>query len=413
MERRRVAITGIGLITPVGSTRAATWEGLLAGRTGIGPIRSFATEGYRTRFAGEVDDFDPGGVMEPKEVRKADRYAQFAVCAAAEAMSQARPGEVDPYRAGVIIGSGVGGMLTFEEQHSRLLQRGPTRVSPMFIPMMIADMAAGLVSIRFGYKGANFATVSACASSGHAVASAFDQIAYDRADVMITGGSEACICPMALSGFGSMKALSTRNDEPERASRPFDAERDGFVLGEGGGILVLEELERARGRGAPILAEVAGYGVTADAYHMTQPDNEGNGARRAMELALAAAGVGRTQVGYINAHGTSTLFNDKIETKAIRDLFGPAAQKLAVSSTKSMTGHLLGGAGGVECAITALALHDGVLPPTMNYEHPDPECDLDYCPNAAVRREVDVALSNSFGFGGHNISLCLRRWDRG
>ncbi len=411
MERRRVVITGIGLVTAVGNTRDATWAGLLAGRIGIGPIQAFDTEGYRTRFAAECLDFDPAVAMTPQEARKADRYAQFAICAAAEAMAQAEPGEVDPYRAGVVIGSGVGGMLTFEAQHARLLQRGPTRVSPLFIPMMIADMAAGLVSIRYGYKGPNYATVSACASSAHAVAAAWELIAHDRADVMITGGAEACICPMALAGFGSMKALSTRNDDPAGASRPFDAERDGFVLGEGGGILVLESLERARARGAAILAEVAGCGMTADAFHMTQPDNDGLGARHAMRLALEAAGAAPEEVGYINAHGTSTPFNDKIETKAIRDLFGGHAEKLAVSSTKSMMGHLLGGAGAVECGVTALALRDGRLPPTMNYTHPDPECDLDYVPNAAVEKEVAVALTNSFGFGGHNISLCLRRWE--
>ncbi len=410
MERRRVAITGIGLITSVGQTRDDTWQAMQAGRVGIGPIQAFDTEGYRSNFAAEVLDFDPTRAMDPKEARKADRYAQFAVCAAVEAMEQARPGEVDPYRAGVIIGSGIGGMLTFEQQHARLLQRGPGRVSPLFIPMMIADMASGLVSIRYGYKGPNFSTVSACASSGHAVAVAYDRIVSGQADVMITGGAEACICPMALAGFNSMKALSARNDDPEHASRPFDAERDGFVLGEGAGVLVLEDLERARARGATIIAELVGYGMTADAYHMTQPDNDGLGAREAMRLAVESAGVGLDAVGYINAHGTSTPFNDKIETKAIRDLFGSRAGELAISSTKSMIGHLLGAAGGVECGITALALRDGVLPPTMNYEHPDPECDLFYCPNAAVEREVDVALSNSFGFGGHNISLCLRRW---
>lgn len=408
MERRRVAVTGIGLITAVGKDRGSTWSALVEGRSGIAPVTAFDTADYKVTFAGEVKDFDPTSAMDPKDARKADRYAQFAVCAAAEAMAQADPGEVDPVRAGVIIGSGIGGMLTFEEQHSKLVERGPSRVSPMFIPMMIADMAAGLVSIRYGYRGPNYATVSACASGGHAIAAAFEQIANGTADVMITGGSEACVCPMAMAGFASMKALSTRNDDPATASRPFDAERDGFVLGEGAGVLVLEEWERAVARGADIVAEVSGVGMTADAYHMTQPDNEGNGSREAMRLAVASAGLQPADIGYINAHGTSTPFNDKIETKAIRDLFGAHAAELAVSSTKSMTGHTLGAAGGVEAAITALALQTGVLPPTMNYANPDPECDLFYCPNEAVERRVDAALSTSLGFGGHNISLCLR-----
>lgn len=410
MERRRVVITGIGLVTSVGLTRQASWEGLVAGRNGVGPITAFPTDGYRTNFAAEVKGFDPLIAMDAKDARKADRFCQLALVAAAEAMAQAAPGEVDPFRAGVIIGSGIGGMLTFEEQHQKLLERGPSRVSPMFIPMLISDMAAGLVSIRYGYRGPNFCTVSACASSGHALAGAFDMIRLGQADVMITGGSEASVCPSALAGFGAMKALSARNEAPERASRPFDAGRDGFVLGEGAGILVLEPAERALARGAPIIAELAGYGATADAFHMTQPDEDGAGARMAMANALACAGVAREQVGYINAHGTSTHYNDKIETKAIRDLFGPLAPGIPVSSCKSMVGHLLGAAGAVEAAATALALKGGILPPTINYEEPDPECDLDYCPNRAVTRQVEVALSNSFGFGGHNVSLCLRTW---
>ncbi len=410
MERRRVVITGIGLVTSVGLTRQTSWEGLVAGRNGVGPITAFSTEGYRTNFAAEVKGFDPLIAMDAKDARKADRFCQLALVAAAEAVAQAAPGEVDPFRAGVIIGSGIGGMLTFEEQHQKLLERGPSRVSPMFIPMLISDMAAGLVSIRYGYRGPNFCTVSACASSGHALAGAYDMIRLGQADVMITGGSEASVCPSALAGFGAMKALSARNEAPERASRPFDAGRDGFVLGEGAGILVLEPAERALARGAPIIAELAGYGATADAFHMTQPDEDGAGARMAMTNALACAGVAREQVGYINAHGTSTHYNDKIETKAIRDLFGPLAPGIPVSSCKSMIGHLLGAAGAVEAAATALALKEGVLPPTINYEEPDPECDLDYCPNRAVTRQVEVALSNSFGFGGHNVSLCLRAW---
>lgn len=409
MERRRVVITGIGLVTAVGLTRDETWEALKAGRNGIGPITTFPTEGYKSTFAAEIKAFDPHVAMEPKEARKADRFCQLALAAAAEAMAQARPGDGDPFRAGVIVASGIGGMLTFEEQHRRLIESGPQRVSPLFIPMLIADMAAGLISIKFGYRGPNYAAVSACASSGHAIAAAFDMIRLDQADVMICGGSESTICPTALAGFGAMKALSTRNDDPARASRPFDAQRDGFVLGEGAGILVIEERERALARGAAVLAEIAGYGMTADAFHMTQPDNDGAGGREAMRAALRCAGVAAEEVEYINAHGTSTYYNDKIETKSIRDLFGAHASRLAVSSIKSMVGHLLGAAGAVEAAATALALKEGVLPPTINYEHPDPECDLDYCPNQAVRRQVDCALSNSFGFGGHNVSLCLRR----
>jgi len=406
---KRVVITGAGLVTAVGLTRDETWDALLAGKNGVGPITAFDTEAFRTHFAAEVNDFDPHVVLEPKEARKADRFSQFALIAADEAMKQSGLGEMaDPLRAGVIVASGIGGMITFEEQHGRLIKSGPRRVSPLFIPMMIADMASGLISIRYGYCGPNYCTVSACSSGGHAIASAFDQIRLDQADVMITGGSEASICPMALSGFGNMKALSTRNDEPERASRPFDLERDGFVLGEGAGILILEAEDHALARGATILAEVVGYGATADAYHMTQPDEQGRGAIGCMTGALRMAGISPEDIGYINAHGTSTFFNDKIETMAIRKVFEGHADKLAISSTKSMIGHLLGAAGGVEAIVTALVLNQAAIPPTINLERPDPECDLDYCPGEAVKREVGYALSNSFGFGGHNISLCLK-----
>jgi 3-oxoacyl-[acyl-carrier-protein] synthase II len=408
MSRRKVVVTGLGIITSIGPDVESTWRSLLEGRSGVARIQAFDPTEFRTQIAAEVRDFDPGTVMDPKEVRKADRYAQMAIGAAAQAMAQAEPGEVDPYRAGVIIASGIGGMWTFEEQHRKLLERGPLRISPLFIPMMIADMAAGLVSIRYGYRGPNFATVSACASGAHAVTAACDQIQLGHADVMIAGGAEASICPMALAGFGAMKAISTRNDDPQHASRPFDAERDGFVLGEGAGMLILEAEERARARGAEILAEIAGYGLTADAYHMTQPDNDGAGARAAMAAALKAADLSPVDVGYINAHGTSTYYNDKIETKAIKDLFGAHARDLKVSSTKSMIGHLLGAAGAVECAVTILSLKRGILTPTMNLEKPDPDCDLDYCPQRPVECKVDHALSNSFGFGGHNVSICLR-----
>ncbi len=408
MSRRKVVVTGLGLITPIGLDRESTWRSLLEGRSGVARIQAFDPREFRTQIAAEVRDFDPGSVMDPKEVRKADRFAQMAIGAAAQAMAQAAPGEVDPYRAGVIIASGIGGMWTFEEQHRRLLERGPSRISPLFIPMMIADMAAGLVSIRYGYRGPNFATVSACASGAHALTAASDQIQFGHADVMIAGGAEASICPMALAGFGAMKAISTRNDDPQHASRPFDAERDGFVLGEGAGVLILEAEEHAQARGAEILGEIAGYGLTADAYHMTQPDNDGAGARAAMAAALKSAELSPADVGYINAHGTSTYYNDKIETKAIKDLFGAHARDLKVSSTKSMIGHLLGAAGAVECAVTILSLRRGILTPTTNLEKPDPDCDLDYCPQRPVECKVEHALSNSFGFGGHNVSICLR-----
>jgi 3-oxoacyl-[acyl-carrier-protein] synthase II len=397
------------MVTAVGLDRESSWEALVAGTNGVGPITGRETEGFKTTFAAQVDDFDPGKYMEAKEARKADRFVQFAMAASVQAMDQSGITEVsDPLRAGVIIGSGIGGMLTFEEQHSRFIKRGPRATSPLFIPMMIGDMAAGLVSIRYGFRGANYCTVSACASGGHAIGAAYDQIILGHADVMISGGAEAAICNMALSGFGNMKALSTRNDEPHRASRPFDVDRDGFVLGEGAGIMVLESEEHALARGAQILGEVCGYGMTGDAYHMTQPDTEGKGAVGSMTQAVKTSGIDPTQVGYINAHGTSTFFNDKVETAAIKTVFGDHAASMNISSTKSMIGHLLGAAGGAEGVITAMALNRGVLPPTINLENPDPECDLDYCANEAVRKDVEYALSNSFGFGGHNVTLCFR-----
>lgn len=409
MDGRKVVITGLGMVTAVGLDRDTSWKALVEGRNGIRKLESIDTTDYKVTFGGEAWGFDPEVAMDAKEARKADRFCQLAMAAAAQAMDQSGLGEPeDPYRHGVIIGSGIGGMLTFEEQHTRLMNRGPRGVSPMFIPMMIGDMAAGLVSIRYGYKGANFCTVSACASGGHAIGVAFDQIRNGHADVMITGGAEAAICPMALSGFANMKALSTRNDDPATSSRPFDKDRDGFVLGEGAGILVLESEEHAKARGAEILGELKGYGMTGDAYHMTQPDTEALGAIGSMQQALRTSGLNPEQVGYINAHGTSTYFNDKGETLGIRTVFGDHADQLKVSSTKSMIGHLLGAAGAVEAVITTLALRDGVLPPTMNLQNPDPECDLDYCANAAVEKRVDYALSNSFGFGGHNVTLCFQ-----
>jgi 3-oxoacyl-[acyl-carrier-protein] synthase II len=397
------------MVTPVGNDRESAWQGLIAGRNGVASLADFETEGLKTTFAAQVKGFDPVACMDPKDARKADRFVQMAMAASVEAMDQAGIENVaDSFRAGVIIGSGIGGMLTFEDQHSKLIKRGHRAVSPLFIPMMIGDMASGMVSIRFGFRGANYCTVSACASGGHAIGAAYDQIKLGHADVMITGGSEAAVCDMALAGFANMKALSSRNDEPEKASRPFDKDRDGFVLGEGAGILVLESEDHAKARGAAILGEVCGYGMTGDAYHMTQPDQEGRGAIGSMTQAVRTSGIAPEDVGYINAHGTSTFFNDRGETLAIRHVFGDHADKLRVSSTKSMIGHLLGAAGGVEAVITVLALNQGILPPTINLDNPDPECDLDYIPHEAVKEDVEYALSNSFGFGGHNVTLCFR-----
>ncbi len=408
MEFRKVVITGLGMVNSVGLNRDSAWNALKEGKNGIGLIESFDTDEFKVKFGGEVKGFDPQDAMDAKEARKADRFCQFAMAAAVQAMDQANMDEIaDPYRAGVIIGSGIGGMKTFEEQHSKLINRGARGVSPMFIPMMIGDMASGLVSIRYGFRGANYCTVSACASGGHAIGSAYDQIILGHADVMICGGAEASVCPMALAGFANMRALSTRNDDPTKACRPFDKERDGFILGEGAGVLVLESEEHALARGAEILGEFCGYGMTGDAYHMTQPDTEGRGALGSMTQALRTSGLKPVQVGYINAHGTSTHFNDKVESGAIRKVFGAHADNLKVSSTKSMMGHLLGAAGAVEAVVTTLALKDGILPPTINYETPDPECDLFYCPNTAIEEKVDYALSNSFGFGGHNVTLCF------
>lgn len=415
MTARAVVVTGMGMVTAVGLDRDSSWEAMVAGRGGVAPLQGFADlTDYKTNFAAQVKGFDAETIMDPKDARKADRFVHLAMAAAVQAVEQAGLSDAaaswsiaDSFRAGVIIGSGIGGMATFEEQHSKLVARGPRAVSPLFIPMMISDMAAGLVSIRFGFRGANYCTVSACASGGHAIGAAFDQIRLGKADVMICGGSEAAVCAMSISGFANMKALSSRNDEPHRASRPFDRDRDGFVLGEGAGILILESEEHALARGAKIYGQVCGYGMTADAYHMTQPDNEGTGAIGSMTQALQDAGLRPEQIGYINAHGTSTHFNDMVETRAIKSVFGDHAKKLKISSTKSMIGHLLGAAGGVEAVVTILAMHEGILPPTVNLENPDPECDLDYCAQTAVKQDVEFALSNSFGFGGHNVTLCL------
>ena len=412
--RRRVVVTGMGLITPVGLDVETTWSALLAGKSGAGPVTLFDASDQLVRFACEVKGFDPELYMERKEARRADRFLQFALAAADQAVTQAGLGsmcaEEPSDRTGVIVGSGIGGLSTLEAQHSKLLEQGPQRVSPFFIPMFIADMAAGMISMRYGARGPNYATVSACASSAHAVGLALRSIRNGEADVMIAGGTEATVTPLCMAGFASMKALSRRNDSPETASRPFDTTRDGFVVGEGAGMLVLESAEHAIGRGAQIFGELAGFGQSADAYHMTAPVPGGGGAQLAMRDALKDAEVEPGQVDYVNAHGTSTPANDATETAALKAVFGPGAYDLVVSSTKSMIGHTLGAAGAIEAAICLLACARGRIPPTINLENPDPECDLDYTPNHAIDRSVDVALSNSFGFGGHNVAIVTRRW---
>lgn len=413
MEKKRVVVTGVGFVTPLGHTEETLWNNIVQGRSGVGEVTAFDASQYATRIAAEVKDFDPSNYIDRKDMRHMDRYVQFAVAAAQDAVEQSglNMADEDPDRVGVYIGSGIGGMKTIEEQHRVLLERGPRRVSPHFITMIISNIAAGQVSIRFGARGPNIAPVTACATSAHAIGEAMRLIQYDEADVMIAGGAEATITPLAMAAFIAAKAMSTRNEEPERACRPFDKERDGFVMGEGAGILVLESLEHAQKRGATILAELVGYGLTGDAYHVTAPHPEGLGAKRAMERALKQAGLSPEAIGYINAHGTSTPIGDIAETMAIKQVFGDHAYKLAVSSTKSMTGHLLGGAGAVETIITLLALRHQVLPPTINYENPDPECDLDYVPNQAREAQFDYALTNSFGFGGHNATIILKRWE--
>jgi 3-oxoacyl-[acyl-carrier-protein] synthase II len=413
VTKRRVVVTGLGAVTPVGNDVATTWRALLAGTSGANLITKFDASNFAVRFACEVKGFDPGQYMDRKEVKRADLFAQYAMAASVQAMEDAGLGSGTGYapdRAGVIIGSGIGGLKTFEEQHDVYRERGPSKISPFFIPMFISDIAAGLVSMRFNAKGPNYATVSACASSAHAIGDAFRAIQYGDADVMITGGAEATVTAMAIGGFANMRALSERNEEFATASRPFDATRDGFVLGEGSAILVLEELHHALDRGATIYAEMAGYGATGDAYHLTAPAPDGEGAQRAMKRAMFDAGLIPEMVGYVNAHGTSTPANDLNETKAIKAVFGEAVSSLNVSSTKSMTGHMLGAAGAVELAITALAVRDGKIPPTINYHTPDPECDLNYTPNVAVTRDISAALSNSFGFGGHNVTLAVKRY---
>ncbi|HKW78223.1 MAG TPA: beta-ketoacyl-ACP synthase II [Candidatus Limnocylindria bacterium] len=409
-ERRRVVVTGLGMITPLGSTVAKTWEGIVAGRSGIGPITRFDTSDLETKIAGEVRDFDPAQYMDRKEIRRADRFAQLAVASAGQALADAGI-TVTPENApriGVTFGSGIGGVSTLVDNvlaHAK----DPKKVSAFLIPMMILDMAAGEVAMKYGAKGPNMAHISACASSAHAIGEATDMVRRGQADVMLAGGSEAGLIKIAIAAFNQARALSTRNDAPAKASRPFDRDRDGFVFSEASGCLVLEGLEHARARGATILAEVVGYGATADAHHITAPAEGGEGIVRAMRMAIADAGVAATDVEYINAHGTSTQANDGAESAAIRTTFGKHAYELAVSSTKSMTGHTLGAAGAIEAIFCVLGMRHGVLPPTINQENRDPACDLDYVPNAARKKQVDLAMSNSMGFGGHNASLLLQR----
>ncbi len=414
---RRVVITGTGLLTPVGLDVQESWAALLGGRSGAGPITQYDTSGHDVRFAAEVKGFDPLLYIDRKEVKRTDRFSQFAIATAVQAMKEAGLDDafdsLDSERFGVIVGSGIGGIHTFEEQHARLLDKGPGRVSPFFVPMFISDIAAGLVSIRYNAKGPNYCTVSACASGAHAVGNAFRSIKYGEADVMLAGGTEASVTPTTIAGFANMTALSTRNDDPERASRPFDAGRDGFVLGEGAGMVLLEELEHARARGATIIAEVVGYGQTADAYHITSPAEGGEGAVRAMRQAMKEAGAEPADVDYVNAHGTSTPANDKNESAAVKTALGQRAYEIIVGSTKSMTGHTLGAAGGVEAVISALVCRDGKIPPTINFETPDPDCDLNYGTEGMIERPVRLALSNSFGFGGHNVCLAIRRYENG
>ncbi len=411
MSRRRVVVTGVGLVSPLGVGTRATWEGLCAGRSGIGPITHFDASAFAARIAGEVRGFDPLDFIGRKDVKKMDVFIQYAIAASEFALCDAGLKTDQPLgpRAGVFIASGIGGFSTIEREHRALLAGGPRKISPFFIPSAIINLAAGQVSIRFGAQGPNSATCTACSASAHAVGDAFEIVRRGSADVMIAGGSEAAITPMGVGGFAAMRALSTRNDEPQRASRPFDRERDGFIIGEGAGVIVLEERDRARRRGVPIYAEIVGYGMSADAYHVTAPAEDADGAVRAMQAALDDAGVGPSAVDYVNAHGTSTRYNDKLETLAIRKCFGSHARSLAISSTKSMTGHLLGAAGGLEAGIAALAVRDRVLPPTINLEHPDPDCDLDYVPNRKRNATLTYALSNSFGFGGTNASLLFKR----
>ena len=410
---RRVVITGLGAVTPVGNNVETFWDGIKSGKCGIDKVTFFDASEFKTQIAGEVKDFDPAEYIDKKEARKMDRYTQLAIVAASEAVEDSGLDmeKEDKWRVGVVTGSGIGGISTLEEQHKALLEKGPGRVSPFFIPMMIGNMGAAQIAIKYGAKGVNENIVTACASSTNAIGDAMRHIRYGQNDVIIAGGAEAAVSPLAFAGFCSMKAMSRRNDDPKTASRPFDAERDGFVLGEGAGFVVLEELEHAKKRGAHIYCELAGYGATDDAYHITSPVPGGEGGAMAMKLAIEDAGLKPEDITYINAHGTSTLYNDKFETEAIKSVFGDAAKTVAVSSTKSMTGHLLGAAGGVEAIICAKAVSEGFIPATINYENPDPDCDLDIVPNVGRSADVKAAISNSLGFGGHNATILVKKYE--
>ena len=411
-ERKRVVVTGLGAITPIGNTLTEYWEGLLSGRNGIGKVTLFDASGHDCRIAGEVKGFDPHEYLDRKDAKRMDRFAQFAVAASKQALADAQfvINELNAEQVGVIIGTGIGGLKVLEDQQTILLNRGPDRCSPFMIPMMIANMAAGLTAIHTGAKGPNSCSVTACAAGSNSIGDAFRLVQRGYAQAMICGGTEAAVTPLSFAGFASARALSTRNDDPAHASRPFDRDRDGFVMGEGTGILILEELEHALSRGAKIYAEIVGYGMTCDAYHMTAPVPGGAGAARAMQLCLKDAGLTPAQISYINAHGTSTPANDSTETKAIKTALGESAYKAAISSTKSMTGHLLGGSGGIEAVAAVMAVANDRVPPTINLENPDPECDLDYVPNQSRAQTVEVALSNSFGFGGHNVTLAFKKY---
>ena len=409
---RRVVVTGMGMITPIGLDTETTWEGLVNGKSGIGPITQFDDKEIPTQIAGEVKGFDPAQYIELKEIKKMDRFIHLALAASQMAMDDSglkiTPDNAE--RVGVMVSAGMGGLPALEKYHALYMEKGARKISPFFIPMLIINEAAGHISIRYGAKGPNICVVTACATGTHSIGDAFKWIQRGDADAMIAGGTESCICPLGVGGFNAMKALSTRNSEPERASRPFDAERDGFIMGEGSGIVILEELESAKKRGARIYAEVIGYGATGDAYHITSPAPNGEGAARCMKMAIKDSGIELAEMGYINAHGTSTKFGDELESIAIKTIFGDHAYKIPVSSTKSMTGHLLGAAGGVEAVVTILAMDRGILPPTINLENPDPECDLDYIPNKARKVQAEVAMSNSFGFGGTNACLIFRKF---
>lgn len=412
MSKRRIVITGLGAVTPLGLDVKSSWQAILEGKSGVGYITHFDTATYPVKIAAEVKGFDPTNYIESKEVKKMDRFIHFAIAATQMAIEDSRLiiDKENPEKIGVVIGSGMGGLPAIEYYHKLILEKGWKRVSPFFIPMVIINLAAGQISIKYGLKGPNLAVTTACASGNHAIGEAFRMIEYGDADIIIAGGAEAVITPMAVAGFSVMRALSTRNDEPEKASRPFDVDRDGFVMGEGAGIIILEELEHALNRGAKIYAELIGYGMSSDAYHITAPAREGEGGARCMKMALNDAGIDPKEIDYINAHGTSTKQGDELETQAIKTVFGEHAYKLCVTSTKSMTGHLLGAAGGVEAIFTILSIYENVVPPTINLDNPDPECDLDYVPYKMRKKEINYAMTNSFGFGGTNASLIFRKF---